>query len=104
MVHEKNWRVSSTRFSLNFCSHSGVSEHNESSRSFSWFSFLFGLGFLVGLVNGSPRSFRSSCELGTDAGSEFIPHKSLRAPIPSSLDTVEDVLVGEVDELEEDVG
>ena len=46
----------STRFSLNSCSHSGFSEHNRSHRSFSWFSFLFGFGFLVGLVNGSHRS------------------------------------------------
>ena len=54
MVHEKNWRVeslysitlSSTRFSLNSCNHSGMSEHNGSPRSISWFSFLFGFGFL----------------------------------------------------------
>ena len=64
-------------------------------------SFLFGFGFLVGLVNGSPRSFRSTCELDTDAGSESVPHMSALALVSLSLDTV---IVGEVDELEDDVG
>ena len=57
MVHEKNRHVSvcvqelsSTRFSLNSCSHSGISEHNGSHRSVSWFSFLLGFGILVRLV------------------------------------------------------
>ena len=108
MVHEKNWRVSlcvqetlsSTRFSLNSCSHSSISEHDGSHRSFSWFSFLFDFGFWVGLVNGSPRTFRSTCELDTDAGSESVPHMSAFALFSLSLDTV---IVGEVDELEEDV-
>ena len=35
-----------------------MSEFNRSLRSKSWSSFLFGFGFLVGLVNGS---FRSLC-------------------------------------------
>ena len=61
---------SSTRFSLNSCSHSGISEQNGSHRSNSWSSFLFGFGFLVGLVNGSLRSFRSTCVLDTGAGWE----------------------------------
>ena len=109
MVHGKNWRVSlcvqelyhSTRFSLNSCSHSGMSEHNGSPRSKSWSSFLFDFGFWVGLVNGSLLSFRSTCELDTDAGWESIPLRSSCAPVSLSLDTV---VVGEVDELEEDVG
>ena len=37
--------LSSTRFSLNSCSHSGISEFNRSHRSKSWSSFLFGFGF-----------------------------------------------------------
>ena len=37
--------LSSTRFSLNYCSHSGISEHNGSLRSILWSSFLFGLLF-----------------------------------------------------------
>ena len=56
------------------------------------FVFLFVFGFLVGLVN--------SCSSG-------IPeeHGSPRSCLSThSLDTVEDVVVGEVDELEEDVG
>ena len=53
------------------------------SRSKSWSSFLFGLGFLV--------------------GKESIPHMSAFAPFSLSLDTIEDV-IGEVDELEEDAG
>ena len=38
--------LSSTRFSLNSCSHSDMSEFNRSLRSKSWSSFLFGLGFI----------------------------------------------------------
>ena len=75
----------------------------------------FGFGFLVGLVNScssgipeehrSPRSCLSTCLLDTAAGQESIPHRSLRSCLATlSLDTVEDVMVGEVDELEEDVG
>ena len=78
-----------------------MSEHNGSPRSKSWFSFLFGFGFFVGLVNGSPRSFRSTCELDTDAGRESIPLRSSHALVLLSLDTV---VAGEVDELEEDLG
>ena len=66
--------------------------------------FLSGFGFLVGLVNGSHRSFISTGLLDTDTGQESIPHRSSRARVPLSFDTVEDVMVGEVDELEEDVG
>ena len=89
--------MSSTRFYLNSWSHSGMSEYNGSLG----FRFLFGFGFSVGLVNESPRSFRSTCELDTDAGSESVPHMSAFALVSLSLDTVR---VGEVDELEEDVG
>ena len=37
--------LSSTRFSLNSCSHSGLSEYNGSHRSVSWFSFSLNLDF-----------------------------------------------------------
>ena len=67
----------------------------------SWFSFLFGLRFLVGLINGSSRFVRSTCELETSDGWESIPLRSSRARVSLSFDTV---VVGEVDELEEDVG
>ena len=43
--------LSSTRFSLNSCSHSGMSEWHGSPSSWSRSSFLFGFGFLVGSVN-----------------------------------------------------
>ena len=77
--------------------------------------FLFCLGFLVGLVNSSStvvpeehkshRACLSTCVLDTVTGQESIPHRSHRACLVTlSLDTVEDVMVGEVDELEEDVG
>ena len=62
--------LSSTRFSVNSCSHSGMSEFDRSHRSKSWSSFLFGFGFLVGLVNRSHRSFLSTCLLDTVTGSE----------------------------------
>ena len=72
-----------------------------SLRSVSWFSCLFGFGFLVGLVNGSPRSVRSTSELDTSAGWEPIPLKSSLSRVSLSLDTV---VVGQIDDLEEDVG
>ena len=78
-----------------------MSEYNGSHCSKSWSSFLFCFGFLVGLVNGSPRSFLSTCLLDTAAGWDSIPHKSSRALVRLSLDTV---VVGEADELEEDEG
>ena len=64
-------------------------------------SFLFGIGFLVGLVNRSLRSFLSTCLLDTSAGWESVPLRSSRALVSLSLDTV---TFGEVDELKEDVG
>ena len=79
-----------------------MSEHNGSPRSISWFSFLFGFGFLVGLGNnGSPRAIRSTCELDTGTGWESIPLRSSLSLVSLSLHTI---VVGEVDELEEDVG
>ena len=78
-----------------------MSEFTRSPRSKSWSSFLFGFGFLVGLVNRSHRSFRSTCELDTDAGSESVPHMFAFAPFSLSLHIV---TVGEVDEHEEDLG
>ena len=80
--------LSSTRYSLNSCSHSRISEQNGSLRSFSWSSFSFSFGFGVGLENGSPRSFLSTCSLDTDTGWTFIPHRSSRALVSLSRDTV----------------
>ena len=109
MVHEKNWRVGlcvqelcHPRDFLGILAAIPVCR-NTTGRSIlsRGFRFLFGFGFLIGLVNGSPRSFRSTCELDTDAGSESVPHMFAFAPLSLSLDTV---IVGEVDELEEDVG
>ena len=80
-----------------------MSEHNGSPRSIV-VSSLFGLGFFVGLGNnGSLRSIISSkCELDTGTGWESIPLRSSLSRVSLSLDTV---VVGEVDELEEeDVG
>ena len=86
---------------MNSCSHSSMSEYNGSHRSKSWSSFLCGFEHLVGLVNGSPRSFLSTCSLDTDTGEESIPHRSSLVLVLLSLDTFLGV---EVDELEEDVG
>ena len=78
-------------------------------------SFVFGFGFLVGMVNscsseiseehGSLRSCLSTCLLDTAAGWWSIPHRSPRSCLSTrSLDTIEDVMVGDVDELEEELG
>ena len=69
-----------------------MSEWHGSPRSCSWSSFLFGFGFLVGLFNSC------SSEISEEHGS----HRSCLATL--SLDTVEDVMRGEVDELQEHVG
>ena len=58
IIHEKNWRVSLCLQELChpqdfLCSHSSMLEFNKSHRSRSGSSFLFGLGFLVDLVNNS---------------------------------------------------
>ena len=71
------------------------------SAPYRGFRFYLVFGFLVGLVNGSPRSIRSTCELDTDPGWESIPLRSSHARLSLSLNTV---VVCEVDELEEDVG
>ena len=79
-----------------------MSEYNGSPRSISWFSFLFGFGFLVGLGNnGSHRSFSSTCELDTGTGWKSIPLTSSLSRVSLSLNKV---VLGEVVELEEDVG
>ena len=68
------------------------------------FWFLVGLGALPGLAanNGSPRSIISSTfELDTGTGWESIPLRSSLSRVSLSLDAV---VGGEVDELEEDVG
>ena len=78
-----------------------MSEQNGSLRTCSWFSFLFCFGVLVGLGNnGSPRSFRLTCELDTSTGWMSIPLRSSLSRLSLSLNTV---VVGEVDELEKDV-
>ena len=52
-------------------------------------------------TTGLPRSIRSTCELDTGTGWESIPLRSSLSRVSLSLNTV---VVGEVDELEEDVG
>ena len=124
IVHEKNWRVSlcvqelsSTRFSLTSCSHSGISglnvarpesANNGFHRSIvvsSLFVFRFWLawGRIPGSAanNGSHRSIISStCELDTGTGGESIPVRSSLSRISLLLGAV---VVGDEDELEEDV-
>ena len=79
-----------------------MSEYNGSRRSISWFSFSFGYGFLVGLGdNGSRHSICSTSGLNTGTGWESIPLRSFFSRVSLSLNTV---VVGEVDEIEEDVG
>ena len=74
----------------------------KSLRSTSWSSFLFGSGFLIGFGNnGSHRSFPSTFSLDTVTGWESIPLRSSRVRVSLLFDTV---VVGGVDELEEDVG
>ena len=98
MIHENlafeslcSGTLSSTKFSLDSCSHSGISEWHGSPNPCSWSSFSFVLGFLFGLVN-------NSSGVSEECG-------SLRSCLSTrSLDTVEDVMGGEVDELEEDLG
>ena len=68
-----------------------MSEQYGSLRVCSWSSFLFGFRILFGLVN-------NSSVVSEDC-------RSLRfCPATFSLDTIEDVTGGEVDEFEEDVG
>ena len=106
--------LSPTRFSLNSCSHSGMSEWHGSSRTCSWFSFLFGFGILVGLFNNPSDVFRrirspSTCLshfhltrlLDGDPAPEYGSPRTCESTL--SLDTVEGVMGGEVDELEEEL-
>ena len=72
---------------------SGMSEFNGSP--------VLDRGLRFYLVLDSSRSFLSTCSLNTDTGLESIPHGSSRALVLLLLDTV---MVGEVDEVEEDVG
>ena len=84
---EVSKNVMSTRY--HFCSHSGVSIfYSILTRGLRFYLFL---NFWVGLVNRSLRSFLSTCELDTSTEWESIPLRS-------------SLVVGEVDELEEDVG
>ena len=78
-----------------------MSEHNGSPRSIV-VSTLFGFRFLIGLGNnGSLRSIISSTfELDTGTGWESIPLKSSLSRVSLSLH----IVIGEVDELVEDVG
>ena len=87
----------------------GLAANDGSLRSivvplYLFFSFLVGLAALPGLAanNGSPHSSISSTfELDTSIGGESIPLKSHLSRVSLSLDAV---VVGEEDELEEDVG
>ena len=87
---------------------------HEFSTLVRWLSYV-DIAWLVGSVKSSSsgipeehrslRAYFSTCLLDTVAGWESIPHRSRRAYLATlSLGTVEDVMVGEVDELEEDVG
>ena len=79
----------------------GFTVNNGSPRSVSWFSFLFGFGFLVGLVNnGLPRSVHSTLEIDTGTGEVSLSVRSSLSRVSLSLDVA---VVGEEDELEEDV-
>ena len=82
-----------------------MSEWHGSLRSRSWSSF-FTWFWVLGLFSQQVSPFFiSTCELDTDTGQESVPHGSHRSCLVTlSLDTGEDVMGGEVDELEEDVG
>ena len=108
--------LSSTIFSLNSCSHSRMSEFNRSPRSRSWTSFLFGF-WIFGWLSQQLLFWCSRRNTGLSVlafqhvyltqlrDRNLSPHSPLRACLATlSLDTVEDVMVGEVDGLEEDVG
>ena len=85
---------SSTKISLNSCSHSGISEHNESLCSFLD-SFLLVLGFLLAWLS-SARPDLSSTVVATGTGEMSLSFWSSRSRVWISL------TVGEEDELEED--
>ena len=94
--------------------HRSPRAYHEFSTFVRWLSYV-DIAWLVGLVNsssseiseeyGSPRACLSTLSLDKIAGWWSIPYGSHRSCLSTlSLDTVEDVMVGEVDELEEDVG
>ena len=74
-----------------------MSEHNGSPRSFSWFSFLFGFGFWLAWSTGRTVLSVQRVNL-TQMLDGNLSHSGL--PVLYCLT----VVVGEVDELEEDVG
>ena len=79
-----------------------MSEHNGSLRSIVVFVFIwFWIFGWLGQQRVSPFYHRSTCELDTGTGWESIPLRSSLSRVSLSLNTV---VVGEVDELEEDVG
>ena len=73
-----------------------------SHRSVPWFSFLFVLDFwLAWATTGLPVLFVQHVNLTQALDGDRFPLRSSRARVSLSLNTV---VVGEVDELEEDVG
>ena len=107
--------LSSTRFSLNSCSHSSMSEHNGSPRSWSWSTFLFGFGFWVGLSTAPLLRFQKSKCLPvlsfqhvylTQLRDRNLSHTGLPFLVQPHLHLTQMKMSWcvEVDELEEDVG
>ena len=100
-LHEKNWRVSfcvretssSAKFSLNSCTHSGISEYNGSPNSIV-VSFVFGFCVLLAWVS-SRRPDPSSTEFDTCTGEMSLSIPSSRSRVWISL------TVGEEDEEDE---
>ena len=91
--------------------HKSPRAYHEFSTFIRWLCYV-DIAWFVGLVNNSgipedhksPR-YQSKCLLGTVTGKGSIPHRSLRSYLATlSLDTDEGVKVGDVSELEEDVG
>ena len=108
MLHERNWRVClcvqelcHPQDSLWILASIPVCRNDTGLSTLARDPHFLGFWILVGLGNGSLRSFLSTCDLDTDAGSESVPHMSAFALLSLSLDTI---TVGEVDELEEDEG
>ena len=81
-----------------------MSEFNRPPRSKSWSSFLFGLDFWLAWSTGLPFLAFQHVYL-TQRRDRNLSHTGPCSCLATlSLDTVEDVMVGEVDQLEEDVG
>ena len=112
MAHEKNWRVSLCVQELchpqNFLwILAAIPICHRSHRSISWSWFLLGFWIFdgLGLTTGHPVLSFQHVYLTQLRDRNPSPHGSHRSClITLSLDTVGDVIVGEVDELEEDVG